>query len=196
MKKTLLSKLWVPVLAWLLHHANRHTRAYYFYAIKKKLLSKYGTHIGYDVQYIDGKVCFNCNGSGIDLEHQVEYEEYGGADDEDVKCDRCVNGWFKLPLWIVLQRFQLGKYIFHTPTSKTYKKPDDVDISKNIIINGYITHNISPYGNFALGTIYFLYDFPAFRLYFIGPMRRKIPRINWKKYFRKAADNETDDLPF
>lgn len=138
------------VLSWLLHHANREGRNENFYAIKNRLLSKYGKHIGYDVQFIEGKKCYSCEGTG---EHK-KYDYHGRVYDVDA-CYRCYDGWYKRPTWNILQKVQFGKFIFHQPYQRAYKKPTDIATA---IIEGYIEHNRSKHGKLALSVLFLIYE--------------------------------------
>jgi hypothetical protein len=132
------------ILSFLLHHANREGKNKSFYKIKNKILSKYGKHICYDVQYIEGKRCFSCGGTGIYVgyNHKSECYNCGGT------------GWFKLPEWNILARLQFGKYTFHQPWKRSYIDPK---IQSNKI-EGYIEHNRSKYGRFSLALLFLIYD--------------------------------------
>ena len=129
------------VLPWLLHHANRLGRNDHFYAIKNRMLKKYGKHICYDVQFLEGKECWSCSGTG---------EYYN-----DVECYSCDGtGWYKLPVWNILAKVQFGKYTFHQPYQRSYKKPDN----SIQIIQGYIEHSKTKYSKFALTVLFLLYE--------------------------------------
>ena len=75
------------ILSWLLHNANREGRNEHFYEIKNRILAKYGKLVCYDVQFIEGKKCHSCGGTGI-------YTGYYSNDD----CYHCFNGWYKRKL--------------------------------------------------------------------------------------------------
>jgi hypothetical protein len=140
---------WVDVLSWLLHHANRLGRNEYFYQIKNKILAKYGIHVCYDVQFIEGKKCNSCRGTGIHHYYNWEGEIY----DTDF-CWHCHNGWYKRPTWNILARVKFGKYEFHQPYQRVYEKPDN-GIQ---IIDGYIDHTKSKYSKLALNILFIIYD--------------------------------------
>ncbi len=139
----------ISILAWLLHHANRNGRDDHFYKIKNKLLAKYGNITGFDVQFIEGKKCYTCGGTGI-------YEYYN--DDGEVRgcdyCWHCYEGWYKRPTWNILYRIQFGKYTFHQPLKRVYKKPELI----NNVIDGYISHSPSKYTNFALTVLFIIFE--------------------------------------
>jgi len=119
------------MLARLLHLANSSPPPEFrkeFYALKDRLLTKHGEHIGFDVQHIEGKICFGCDGSGI------YYHYYSG--DEDI-CGRCCgSGWWKHPKWVVLNKYVWRGYKFHIPGEVSYEKPEP-DVSN---IHGYVEH--------------------------------------------------------
>lgn len=94
-----------------------------FYALKSRLLERYGTPDGYDVQHIPGKPCWSCEGTG------GLYEPCG--------CYKCGgSGWFKHPVWISLKRHRFGRFVFHTPENRSYVKPKP-DVTN---IEGYVKH--------------------------------------------------------
>lgn len=142
------------IISWLLHHANRKHKSPEFYVIKNRILKKYGKHRCYDVQFIEGKKCYSCNGSGLFwVYYRGEYDT----------CWHCHNGWYKRPVWNVLSRVEFGKYSFHQPFARSYTKPEN-SIG---IIEGYIEHNKSNYSDFAGFVLFQIYDFKGYwkRLY-------------------------------
>jgi hypothetical protein len=151
-----MKKIFIIVLSWLLHHANRNigrSNKNCFYPIKNKILAKYGKYIKYDVQYIAGLRCYSCGGTGV---HHHIYDNYGFISDS-VDCWNCNGtGWYKLPVWNILSKIKLGKYCFHQPYQRCYVLPEIVN--KNEIIDGYITHDKSKYGNFCLFVLFFMYE--------------------------------------
>jgi hypothetical protein len=144
-----MNRIFTRPSSWLLHHANREGKNDNFYVIKDRILKAYGKHIGYDVQFIEGKKCHTCGGTGI-------YRGYSWRYDEDFQdlCYRCYNGWYKRPVWNILSRIQYGKHIFHSPYKRAYSKPE----INSQIIDGYIQHNRSKYGTFALAVLFFLFE--------------------------------------
>ncbi len=98
-----------------------------FYAMKERILARYGTPDGYDVQHIPGKICFGCDGTG-QFEHMSGDQDY---------CYRCGgNGWYKSPVWVALARHRLGNYVFHTPKERWYQEPKPNATN----IEGYVQH--------------------------------------------------------
>lgn len=164
----MLLKLKIHILSWLLHRANRQTKSAEFYRIKDRILSQYGTFIGYDVQFIEGKKCFSCHGSGI----YHGFDEYSGNDFSDI-CFRCYNGWYKRPVWNILSRIRLGKYIFHKPFKRAYKKPE---ISQPII-QGYIEHTPARYGALVLHILFLIYEKGYLKRYW------KSAGFGWRVYW-------------
>lgn len=115
-------------LATLLHKANSSPPWEFkkdFYELKQRILQRFGTPDGHDVQHIPGKECYGCDGTGI-----FKYSEYD-------TCERCYgSGWYKQPVWVVLRRYRFGRYVFHSPESRSYTRPDP-DITR---IHGYVEH--------------------------------------------------------
>lgn len=144
-------KLEIKILSWLLHHANRAGKDEHFYKIKNRLLAKYGRLICYDVQFIEGSKCWNCNGTGTykypkwDFSAKSYYYEH---------CYSCYSGWYKRPTWNILSRFAFGKYEFHQPFQRVYEKPE----MSNPFIEGYIEHKRSKYTNFSKHVLFLLYE--------------------------------------
>lgn len=147
-----MKKLKITILSWLLHHANKYDKSEHFYLLKRSLLKKYGGLVGYDVQEIEGKKCFTCNGTGI-------YIGYLGRAYQDT-CRNCYGGWYKRPEWNTLQLYKFGKYLFHVPHERLYYKPAITSSTK--IINGYISHNRSYWSHFARVMIFMLLDFKGY----------------------------------
>lgn len=119
------------MIARLLHIANsappaskQHRER--FYAMKQRILRWFGTEDGFDVQVIEGKRCWSCEGTG------GLYEPYG--------CYKCGgDGWFKPPVWIILKRWKFGGYTFHEPIERLHKSPDIKSHGRPLIV-GYVEH--------------------------------------------------------
>lgn len=131
------------MIARLLHIANTcpppGKRRERFYAMKQCILRWFATEDGYDLQHIEGKICWSCEGTG------GLYEPHG--------CWKCGgDGWFKNPKWIVLKRWKFGKYTFHEPKQKLYHKPD-TNSHDRPIIEGYIEHASYPWQKTYLARI-------------------------------------------
>lgn len=170
----MLLKLKIHILAWLLHRANRQTKSAEFYKIKNMILRRYATFIGYDIQFIEGKKCFACDGTG---NYVYDYDDF--LEEECITvCNRCYKGWYKRPTWNILSRFKFGDYIFHQPFERAYKAPD---ISQPFI-KGYIEHNPARYGALALQILFLLYRKGYHKTYLIRNYNECLFRwYRWKK---------------
>lgn len=123
------------MLAYLLHVANSdpwfRDR---FYAMKARILRRYATPDGHDLQEIPGKECWSCYGSGA-------YVHYSGDEDTCRKCDGI--GWYRQPRWTKLQRWKLGRYSFHEPIGSGYGlaplRDWNTPGARNVIL-GYVRH--------------------------------------------------------
>jgi hypothetical protein len=174
------------ILSYLLHHANRETKAEDFYKIKDRILTKYGKVIGHDVQHIPGKICFACNGTG---------EPLWINDQDDEHCSRCYgDGWYKQPKWILLQRIKFGKYTFHKPIYRTTQENnlryEYSQLPLTVpIIEGYISHTPSKYGKKARTILFLLYDFRgSCKRSWLG-IKKRVPKVS-------IRFSQPDDLPF
>lgn len=150
------------ILSRLLHHANRETKDEEFYRIKDRILTRYGKVVGHDVQFIEGKKCTSCQGRGYHYKYGRDGQVYDQAD-----CYHCWWGWYKHPAWVLLQRIQFGKYIFHKPIQKEFriKNPFTKELGCNvtdIVIAGYIDHSRTKYGKDALTILFLLYDWKGY----------------------------------
>lgn len=181
----------IKILSWLLHHANRHTKSEYFYAIKNRLLKKYGVHVRYDVQYIEGKKCNSCGGEGVHPKYGYDGKIYDYAD-----CYHCHGGWYKLPTWNILALLQFGKYQFHQPYKRVYAKP----LIEFPLIEGYIEHNDSKHGSFALTVLCLLYEKGYLKRWYNGAgsgwyVYWWLPR-NWPHNIVHIIKNGKNAMPF
>lgn len=124
------------MIARLLHIANSSPpppgfRRERFYKMKQRILRWFGTEDGHDLQFIEGKTCWSCYGTG---EHYAPHDCY--------KCGG--DGWFKPPVWILLKRWKFGEYTFHEPIQRLYRKPDLHSYHKPLI-EGYVEHASYPW---------------------------------------------------
>lgn len=141
------AKRWI--LSFLLHYANRNASSEYFYKVKNTILAKHGEHIGYDIQFIEGKECWSCEGTGI-------YKGYNYRDGwYKAPCFKCYSGWYKRPTWNILAVLKLGKYTFHQPFQRVYEKPVDFE---GKMIDGYIHHSRTKYGDLAVFILCLIYE--------------------------------------
>jgi hypothetical protein len=143
------------ILAHLLHHANRCSKDHEFYQIKDRLLQKYGEPAWFDIQHIEGKHCSSCEGTGIHYKY-----DYRGKVYERDACWHCYNGWFKRPMWVMLERRKFGRYTFHKPIDRKYCEENPYRIpSMNFkVIDGYISHQPAKYSYLALWLLYLVYN--------------------------------------
>lgn len=132
------------ILGWLLHHGNTGYKSQYFYNIKNIILSKYGTHFGDDIQYLPGKECYSCDGTGI-------YNGHYGSN----MCYKCAGtGLYRDARLVHLKRIYISDYIFHQPVSSkiTSEKPPIGAII------GYITHDKTKNCSKARFILFLLYE--------------------------------------
>ncbi len=192
------------IISWLLFHANK-SKDKKFYPIKNRILEKYGRKTDTVVQFIEGKKCFNCRGTG----NHTYYDWNGFAYDHDF-CWNCNgSGWYKRPRWNWLDVVQFGKYSFHQPYATTYESP-----TENVHqFEGYVEHTNTKYTEFALFLIFLIYERGFINRWWNNERHGWrscwwLPR-NWikntihilkhgrKSYpFRKRVKINTDDLPF
>lgn len=215
-----MKSLKIKILSWLLNQANRETRSEYYYKIKNVVLAKYGTHIGYDVQFIEGKKCHSCDGSGV----YTSYRYWSGrVTPFHDTCYNCFRGWYKRPVWNILAKIKLGKFSFHQPYQKVYENPTG---KGSPIIEGYIEHNRGKHGKMALHILYLCYErgylkrywketgngwrvrwwYPsnwlANAIHIIKKGRESMPARDIEKWLSRKPNNRimntdyTEDLPF
>ena len=107
------------IISWLLWHANAdpgfHRRD--FYAMKDRLLARYGRVVGHDVQRIQQP----CYGTSWDMTCK-------GAG-----CPRCGGTGIWSERWVLLERWDLAGRTFHKPVGPAHPRAVD-------FIDGYIRH--------------------------------------------------------
>lgn len=136
------------ILSWLLYHANK-SKDITFYPIKNRILAKYGRKTDTVVQFIGGKKCFNCGGTG-----NHTYYDWDGFACDHAPCWNCNgSGWYKRPRWNWLDTIQFGKYTFHQPFATTYEAPTETVQQ----FDGYIEHNKTKHTDFSLFIIFLIY---------------------------------------
>ena len=172
----------------LLHYANTSPpKRKRFYEMKERILRRYGDRDGFDVQHFDGKICLRCGGTGL----WTKYEA----------CWKCGgSGLFKRERWVVLDRWKLGGFPFHTIGEVSWVAPDPPITNQ---IEGYIEHNF--YSGFApdeaamwLGLFFdrsylwaLLNEGSTYVRWprFLGPMVQVKQVIGHAKRFRSAMEN-------
>lgn len=141
--------------------ANGEGKRDIWYSLKQQLCAKYGSNDGYDVQCLPGKECYSCNGTGI----FVKYHSFGSSTKEH--CFRCTRGWYVLPSYVLLERINVGGYLFHKPISRKQTSIfPDVPISTKI--DGYIEHSKKKFGWVAFSILYIFFDLKTYRQYVKG----------------------------
>jgi len=194
------------ILSWLVFHANK-SKDKAFYKIKNRILDKYGRKTDTVVQFIEGKKCFSCGGTG-----NHTYYGWNGFAYDHAPCWNCNgSGWFKHPRWNWLDVIQFGKFNFHRPFATTYEAPTE-SVQQ---FEGYIEHSHTKHTDFALFIIFIMYEKgylnrwykdigKGWRLYWWLPRNWINNTIHILKYGRKAYPFRkrvkpnycTDDLPF
>lgn len=103
----------IHLIAWLLHRANARPPLTYrseFYALKDRLLHRYGRRVGDDLQHIVKRCwngpCWRCDDTGI-------YDQF----------------------WVRLERWQLGGRLFHRPLER-----QRLAVPGPATITGFIRH--------------------------------------------------------
>ena len=158
----------LSVLSWLLHHANQHGKDQFFYKIKNRILAKYGKHICYEVQFIEGKRCLSCKGTGKFQKYSYERSFYKEM------CWNCYgSGWFKKPCWNILALVKFGKYEFHQPYMRVYEDPQ----SKCKTFSGYIERHPTRLTGFAITVLFLIYEKGYLKRWY------KSVGIGWRSYW-------------
>lgn len=141
----------MDILATLLHYANASPPSCRteFYRMKERLLKRYGTFCGHDLQEIR-KECWG------ELERNDDWYDRSWLGCTGASCRRCGGtGVFDIR-WVRLQRWTWGKYTFHIPDGETRKPPD---MPTPNLIRGLIEHpNYGRASNEAVLWLYLLFD--------------------------------------
>lgn len=138
------------LLGRLLHLANSSPpfRKTEFYALKDRLLRRWGTRGGYDVQHIV-HWCYACEGRPTRGRN---------------RCWKCGGTGIFREFWVVLERWELAGYPFHRPVSRLSYRPDLADQPTTGKIEGRIEHRHYPYylSREASYWLALVYDRPLF----------------------------------
>ncbi len=131
-KKIGQTRAWI--IGWFLHNANSSPPAIgrkEFYAMKERILNRYGTPGSPEFQHFEKKDCFHCWSS----RHCCDCDDYG-------KCCRCDGTGIFLPeVWVSLIPWTLGGFSFHCPAERHYELPE----GRTAKYEGKITHGIKPH---------------------------------------------------
>jgi len=124
-------------LGMLLHLSNRDIpflAKEQFYAMKKRILKKYGSFIGYEIQHIK-KECYSCDSTGV-FKCDWKMPE---------KCWACCGSGVYQEFWTRLEKYKLGKYYFHNLVKRQYNYEPLFEGEALPIIEGYISHKSPKY---------------------------------------------------
>lgn len=157
-------------LSYLLFLANRGYRSQRFFQVKDLILSKYGKLIGTHYQFIEGKICFACYGTGTAVDW----------DGVECGCHRCVGGWFKQPRWVQLQHYHFGGFTFHKPNGVFFEKPTD-DV---VLFNGRIVKPVFKLTRIAQRVLQLVYE--------KGYLRRQLAQLG--STYRYGGFNPINNL--
>lgn len=146
---TLFYNLKISVISWLLHYANQNGKDEHFYKIKNRILAEFGKHICYEVQFIEGKKCYSCNGTG-----KHTYFDFHGFATATAPCWNCDNGWYKKQHWNILALIAFGKYEFHQPFMRVYEDPK----FKGKTIEGYVKRHPTRLTGLAVTILFLMYE--------------------------------------
>lgn len=105
-----------------------------FYALKDRLLDRYATRVGAEIQEIE-QPCYGWGRQGCD-----------GHD-----CPKCGGTGIWERVWVLLHRYRWGRYVFHRPGQRSWTRPPHVHI------RGRIQHR--RYGRAAAEAALWLYIF-------------------------------------
>lgn len=159
-----MKNLILSILSWLLHHANQNGKDEHFYKIKNRILAKYGKHICYEVQFIEGKKCNSCHGTGT---FRCGWKLPG-------MCWSCYgSGWYKKPCWNILALVRFGKYEFHQPFLRVYEDPQ----SKCKTFAGYVERHPTNLTGFAITVLFLIYEKGYLKRWY------KSAGIGWRSYW-------------
>lgn len=204
------------IIGYLMFLANGEGIKSGWYPLKQKLCDRYGANDGYDIQYLEGKECYACNGTGV----FIKYAGFGSSYPEP--CYKCYKGWYKQPAYVLLERIKVGNHVFHKPIQRVtnLKTLLELDVPKTITIDGYINHNRRKYGWLAFTILNIIFNFKEYRKYIknmgVGwavywwlpknwinnymHLKRNgwdsIPLMKIKKRFRFMRKQPIEDLPF
>jgi hypothetical protein len=173
------------VLGFLVHYANTDPLdKENFYRIKDKILRRFGTPVGNDLQLLEGVRCNRCvNGR---YWHWIYDSHCYGWE----QCWQCSGtSWFKPRRYVLLKKYRLGRWYFHRPVSsfEDYKFKFVVPFFfRNKYIDGYIDHS-NYYGWLSWECclwLYLMFDIETFKRH-IRPRpfsNVRTPLVFWLHY--------------
>lgn len=128
-------------------NSNKPNRNSYF-ELKEKIVKKYGTKIGLDVQHVK-KICYACHGTGW-------YEE-------GIRCYKCQNGIYH-EFWTLLSKWQIGNRSFHLIDRRINEQyaNDMINVGRieGLIVNNSSVSYLTSYRAFRF--LQFMFDFKRF----------------------------------
>jgi hypothetical protein len=121
-----------------------------FYAMKDRILKRFGRCGDLVLQAIPGKDCWTCDGTGL-------FEHYSGDKEYCQRC--CGTGWFKHPVYVTLEEWTIAKYKFLRPIQRSPRVPTwfqellDSGNETAPSIEGYVTHTFYPHRKIRRATL-------------------------------------------
>lgn len=203
------------ILGFLLNLANRDADMITkdkFYPIKNRILLKYGTRVGEEIQHIR-KECYSCDGTGV---FRCEWKP-------KESCWSCGGTGVYEQYWTRLDKYKLGKWYFHNPTKRQYEYEPLFEGVALPVIKGYIHHDRPKYrlGREAMLWLFLMYDRSAYKkmlgsvgycgnirtpLVLIHSVAFKIKQFDWEDFKdelktkfkpkQKPTVYESEELPF
>ena len=172
-----MKNLILSVLSWLLHHANQNGKDEHFYKIKNMILARYGKHICYEVQFIEGKKCLSCKGTGLYQKYSYERSFYKET------CWGCYGtGWYKKPCWNILALVSFGKYEFHQPFMRVYRNPYPTPNLNIKTFTGYVERHPTRLTGFAVTVLFLIYEKGYLKRWY------KSAGIGWRLHWWKPSN--------
>lgn len=154
----------VSILSWLLHHGNQLGKDQFFYKVKNQLLAKYGKHICYEVQFIEGKKCWSCEGTG----------KFRCGWKLPQTCWSCGGtGWYRPKHWNILALLSFGKYEFHQPFMRVFEDPQ----SKCKTFTGYVERHPTKFSRIAAFILLLVFEKGYLKRYY------RESGIGWRSYW-------------
>lgn len=186
-----------------------------FYELKDKIIKRYGTPAGFDVQHIR-KECYECEGTGKILKTVMLYGEPWLG--KGASCWKCNETGVYTEFWTHLLRFRVGRRLFHQPEKKYCSDPE-MNLQRPMI-EGYVEHKTPKYylNAEAFYWLALIFDTRLFYKHFghVGHLSRKFTPlvvlgtfVFWMRHlksdikfrmwkFRESRRSVTpdDDMPF